>query len=305
MHSVNGIDRRARPSPGCDTLLDPASGPLPSGASWHAELALRIEMRGTASVLCHARHEGPLRVQRPFYPEGPGVCHIYVLHPPGGIAPGDELCLDIGIGTGSRALVTTPAATKVYRTHGPRSIQKQVLRVSSGASLEWFPQETIVFDGARFDTETLVLLEKGATFVGWEVTCLGRPAMAERFTKGRLRSSFALYADGDPLYIERAIVDGGSEVLSANHGLLGHAAYGTMVVAGALSNGLELVRKLLPGPSSSELVSATLLRGGEVLCIRYIGSDASRGREWFAAIWDALRPRLLSRTSSRPRIWST
>src|SRR5258705_12581631 len=128
VHEVNGIDHGTRIA-------------RSDGGRWRAELGLRVERRGTASLLAHVRHEGPLRVQRPFYPEGPGVCHVCLLHPPGGIVPGDELHVDVGVGAGAAALVTTPAATKVYRSDHRRATQRHVLWVARGASLEWLPQE--------------------------------------------------------------------------------------------------------------------------------------------------------------------
>jgi urease accessory protein len=290
-HEINGIDRAARAAHA-------------DVGRWRANLAIRVERRGTASILARARHEGPLVVQRPFYPEGSGVCHLYLLHPPGGIVPGDELAIDVAVGAGSAALVTTPAATKVYRSDGRIASQRQVLSIAKGASLEWLPQETIVFDGARFDADTQIFLEEGAAFVGWDMQCLGRPAIGERFRTGRVRSRFALVREGVPLFLDRFICDGGSDVLSAGYGLRGQPAFGVMVVAGARAEWLELVRSVMGASSSVELFSATLLCG-EVLVSRYVGPSASRCRRGFAAIWDALRPRVLGRSPRSPRIWST
>src|SRR5262249_43518141 len=135
-------------------------------------------------VRARFEHEGPLRVQRAFYPEGPDLPHVYLLHPPGGLAPGDRLSIEIGVARWARALVTTPAAGKCYRSDGRVSEQKQTLRVAAGSSLEWLPQENIVFDGSCVRLSTRVELEEGASFVGWDVLCLGRPASGERFTRG-------------------------------------------------------------------------------------------------------------------------
>jgi urease accessory protein len=292
VHAVNGVDRTARVSS------------APRG-SWRAEIELRIDARGPSSVLARCRHQGPLRVQRPFYPEGPAVCHVCLLHPPGGLVPGDELQIEIGVGSGARALVTTPAAGKAYRTDGRRAAQRQLLWVASGASLEWLPQETILFDGALFESDTRVVLERGASFVGWDVQCFGRPAIGERYTAGGFKTRLEIHRDGVPLYVDRAICDGGADVLRASYGLADHPAFGTMLVAPARREWLDVVRELVPARPSNELVSATLLAGGELLCCRYLGSSAGRARGHFAAIWAALRPALLGRAASPPRIWST
>ncbi len=272
--------------------------------TWPAELDLAIEARVTGSLLTTCRHVGPLRVQRPFYPEGREVCHVCLLHPPGGLVSGDELAIDVHVGPGARGLVTTPAAAKVYRSDGRRAKQKHRLSVAAGAVLEWLPQETIVFDGALVDLGTMVALEPGAIFVGWDVLCFGRPAIGERFTAGRCRTRFEIHR-GAPLYVDRAVVEGGSAVLSASYGLAGHAACGTMVVVGADGSLLELARATLASSPSRAHLSATEVGHGDVLVCRYLGPSASRGREAFASVWTALRPALVGRVAVAPRIWST
>ncbi len=230
---------------------------------------------------------------------------MYVLHPPGGVVPGDQLSFDVGVESGARALITTPAATKVYRSDGRRAVQRTRLSVAPGAALEWLPQETIVFDGARVDLEATVVLDEGAVFVGWEVQCLGRPAIAERFTVGQCRTGLEIVRAGLPLFLERAIYEGGSDVLRGGYGLAGHCALGTMVAVGSEPLALDLVRAVLPEPSPDELLSATMVGGGAVLCCRYLGSSASQGRKRFSQIWSALRPHLLGRAATYPRIWAT
>jgi urease accessory protein len=230
---------------------------------------------------------------------------LYLLHPPGGIVPGDELDIRVDVDARAGALVTTPAATKVYRSDGRCSAQRQVLHVARGASLEWLPEETIVFDGARFDARTRVLLERDAQFIGWDVQCLGRPAVEERFAMGQLRSRFELLRDGDPLYVDRFICDGDNGALRAAHGLGGHPSFGTMVVSGAKREWLDVARSLVPPAGTEELSSVTLVGGGEILLCRYLGPSARRGRRMFADVWQALRPLLLGRSAVLPRVWST
>jgi urease accessory protein len=211
----------------------------------------------------------------------------------------------VGVGPGARALVTTPAATKVYRSDGRRALQTQRLSVARGAALEWLPQETIIFDGAFACLETSVVLEPGALFVGWEVLCLGRPSIGERFRVGRCRTRCEVHVGATPLYVDRAVWEGGSNVLRGPHGLGGHAAFGTMLVVGARSGWLDVVRDLVAASSSRSHLSATLLGQGELLVCRYLGPSACRARESFADIWAALRPRWLGRVAVPPRIWST
>src|SRR5437762_3645059 len=154
----------------------------PVAASWKARLSLSFARDGNRSVLAERSHEGPLVVQKPLYPEGDEVCHAIVVHPPGGIAGGDELSLQVK--TQGHALLTTPGATKWYRSAGPWAKQKLAFEVDG--TLEWLPRETIVFDGALAQLECEVRLGNAARYIGWEIVCLGRTGSGERFSRGKL-----------------------------------------------------------------------------------------------------------------------
>jgi urease accessory protein len=149
---------------------------------WHAQLRLELERRDGRTILARSTHEGPLRVQRPFYPEGKdGPCHIYVLHPPGGVVSGDRLLVDVRAGEGSEVLLTTPGATKLYRARGDDDATLvQRFTVAEGARVEWLPPETIAYDGTVARVSTEVELAETSSYVGWEILCLGRPAAHAR-----------------------------------------------------------------------------------------------------------------------------
>src|SRR5262249_52335552 len=154
---------------------------------------------GDRTVLAERRHDGPLVVQKPLYPEGPDVCHAIVVHPPGGIAGGDQLSLRAAIDNGSHALLTTPGAGKWYRSAGPMA--QQSLAFDVRGTLEWLPRETIVFDGALAELDTRIELAEGARFIGWEVVCLGRRGSGERFRRGRLKLSTHIGREARTVYI--------------------------------------------------------------------------------------------------------
>ncbi|MGH8611371.1 MAG: urease accessory protein UreD [Gammaproteobacteria bacterium] len=276
------------------------SAAVEGGTGWEARIELGFELRHGRTVMAR-RHYGPLAVQKPFYPEGE-VCHTYLLHPPGGIVGGDRLTIEATVGNSGRALLTTPAAAKIYRSVRDASVQEYHLKIAPGGALEWLPQETILFAHCRAVTATRVEVERGAAFIGWEILCLGRPASDERFDAGSCRQRMEVWREGTPLMIERARLEGGSSLLSARWGLMGRAVLGTLVAVPANHALLEAVREaVLPTPG--DLFSATLL--GEVLLCRCLADHGETARRCFTSAWSAIRPHLLGRPACYPRIWST
>lgn len=254
-------------------------------------------------------------MQRPFYPEGESVCHVVVLHPPGGVVGGDELRVDASVDAGAHALVTTPAAGKFYRSAGPVARQVQHLRVAPGGVLEWLPQENIVYDGARIRALTRVELRGDAGFLGWEIFCLGRPAAGEAFVAGEYRQDFELWRDGEPLYLERGRYAGGDAVLGAPWGLRNQPVGATLVcagsppdVVGAIRSGWDapkLLSRPLPDSSAGDSELATVSQLDGVLICRYLGPSATRARRYFTLAWGLLRPALFGRPPCPPRFWNT
>lgn len=283
-------------------------------AGWQARLRLGFVADADGNTrLASRRHEGPLVVQRAFYPEGPAVPHVYVLHPPGGVVGGDDLQLWVDCGAGARALLTTPAATKAYRTAGAPSVIRQSFHVAGGGWLEWLPQETILHDGTDVTLVTEVELEEGAGFVGSEILCFGLPARGETFTSGRCRQRVELWRGsrtaGAPVLIERACFDAGEPVHHAAWGLGGARVTALLVIAPAPAGqeALEQARALVAAASTtgSDRAGVSVLPEGSALCVRYLGSSAERARELVHRVWTALRPLTMGRPAVAPRIWAT
>jgi urease accessory protein len=272
-------------------------------SGWRARLQLGFERRAGRTV-CHRRlHSGPLRVQRPFYPEGDEVCHVYVLHPPGGVVGGDQLEISVEVGESAAALLTTPAAGKFYRSAGRMARQSQHLHVAAGATLEWLPQENIAFDGACVTTTTQVALAGDARFIGWEILCLGRPGAGERYVHGMLRQGWEVWRDGDPLFIERALYEESGAALVAPWGLAGQAVCGSLVCVGNEAGLSDRVRAATAALRIEGLFSVTQL--AEVLVCRYLGPHSEEARRCFICAWEILRPAALQWPACAPRIWAT
>jgi urease accessory protein len=276
-----------------------AAQTLPPGRGWQARLELGFRAGPRRTVLAERRRYGPLAVQRPFYPEGE-VCHVYLLHPPGGVVGGDGLTISARVGRAAQALVTTPGATKFYRSAGDTARQVQHIRVDAGASLEWLPQENIFFPGAEAELETRVDLRGDARLVWWEIQCLGRPVIAEGFDRGHLDSRLSVTRDGVPLVHERQRVSANNRTRLSL--MAGFAVGATLLISHAGEPEVEVCRRLLE-VTGSEYAGATLL--DDLLVARYLGNSTERARHLFTGVWRELRPRTLGRAPSVPRIWAT
>lgn len=265
----------------------------PVCASWKAELSLAFVSRNGKTILSEKRHDGPLVVQKPLYPEGDAVCHAIVVHPPAGIAGGDELEVSASIKENSHVLLTTPGASKWYRSAGPWARQRIGFEVDG--CLEWLPQETIVFDGALSEIGTEVRLSGNARYIGWEILCLGRTGSGERFGKGEIRVRTRIARDGRPLWIELGRIDGGGKLTASPAGLGGRSVCATLLAAGPGIN-VQACRRI-------DGLAVTLLP--DLLVARYLGDSSEAARQKFVEIWKILRPMLLGRPACEPRIWST
>jgi len=275
-------------------------GQISADAGWQAKLRLGYERRGDKTVLADNTHSGPLRVQLPLYPEG-GVCHTCILHPPGGVVGGDRLAIELRVQPQAHALLTTPGATKFYRSGGRLAAQTQNLQVNGGR-LEWFPQDNIIFPGAEAEIATRIDVSDGGSFIGWEVLCLGLPTRGERFMAGRLHSSLKLFIDGRPTFIDRLRIESASD-LDSPAGLREFPVTATLLATGVTRDSLKALRELLPEETPKFLAGLTL--HNDILVGRYLGGSTFEARKIFEKIWTGLRPLLTGRDACPPRIWST
>ncbi|WP_422467980.1 urease accessory protein UreD [Endozoicomonas sp. ALC013] len=275
-----------------------------SSSGWRAGIDVELKHLNGRTLMGRTRHYGPLRIQRPFWPEGKDLTHLYILHPPGGLVAGDELVQRFAIRKGAHGLVTTPAAGKVY-FNGNGQLQKQTthITVSDSASMEWLPQETILFNGAITELDTRIELSGNALFAGWDIICLGRTASGEQFARGQLTQHLTLTRDSTPLYLDRLDFAAGSALPMSLLGLDNHTVFGTFLIT------LESPPDL-PGLHSQLVdkgwhrVTAITWRAG-VFIVRYLGDSSEQARTIFTWIWEAERERFNGRKGCRPRIWNT
>ena len=276
------------------TVLTPLFTP-----HWHAELELGYARFGESTRPVLRRHSGPLRVQKHLYAEGPEVCQHIIVHPPGGIAGGDRLDISATVGANAWVQLTSPGAAKWYRAAGP-AFQSLQLHVEAGATLEWLPQETIVYSAAQAELTTTIELEADARLFYWDMVALGRPAADERFDAGHFQARVDIRRDGELLWHECQRLTGDDGLLDSPIGLDGQPVFATLIASGEIDAELLERCRMLPNRIRGDL---TQLPG--LIIGRCLASEALHARAWLIELWRLLRPALLGREALPPRIWST
>lgn len=266
-------------------------------------LTLRYAKQGERSLLVERQHYGPLVVQKSFYPEGEGVCHNVIVHPPGGIAAGDRLSVNIDVESAAHALITTPGATKWYRSEGALAEQIIAIKIASGAALEWLPQEAIVFNSAQARQSINVDLTDNSTYLGWDILVLGRLASEEKFTDGCYAQAWQISRNGVPLWLERGRIEAGTRIIESQAGLAAQPVVATLIALGNAPNSALVAA--LRAISSREKAQIAITALPQVLCVRYLGSRVEEAKNYLQSIWCALRPHYVERAAQLPRIWST
>ena len=267
---------------------------------WIAELELRFSKSKSKTFLSTRKHIGPLTIQRPFYPEG-DLCHLYLLHPPGGIVGGDQLSIEVNTDSNSSSLLTTPGATKVYRTsdHKHSTINQNFI-VAEDSSFEWLPMETIVFPGANSQFSSKLLLSGNARIAAWEVYCLGRPAINESFDFGSLNFSLELWRDGIPILLDKLMID--KTELESVVGLRGFPVFGTFIISKTNKKVLETVRTMMIETDSC-VTGVTQIE--DIIIVRSLAKKTYLVQDLFKKIWQTVRPLVFNREATIPRIWAT
>jgi urease accessory protein len=274
--------------------------PVPRSA-WHGTLQLTYARPGDATQIVQSHSQAPLKLQRPFYPEGAGVCHSVMLHTAGGIVGGDRLSLSIALQPRAQVLLTTAAAAKIYRSNGLTAQQTIDIQVAPGACLEWLPLDTIVFEQAQYRQDLRVELAEGAHWLGWEITRFGRSARGEQFLAGDWRSHTEVWRNGRPLWCDRQWLPGSEVAFHGLHGLAGCPVVGSFAFVGVEvdQDCVEQARSQLPLAAGEGGV--TRLQSG-LLC-RYRGHSSTEAKRWFVQVWDQVRRSYLGRAACVPRVW--
>jgi len=280
--------------------------PNPSTTGWHAALSLGFARTGERTVLATRRHQGPLVVQKSLHPEGPGICHAVIVHPPGGIAGGDSLDIDVRLDDRAHAVLTTPGATKWYKSQGRVGTQDIALTLGAGAKLDWLPLENIVFEQADAKQTIRVRLGENATVIGWDATLLGRQAAGEQWTQGQWRATFELRDAQDRLlWAEQAVLGADDAQRTGVTGLAGFPVFATLWAVGPACT-REFAETLAADlPFQDDLRAGVTCLPGNVLVLRVLGHDMETVRQLMIRHWLALRPIVHGVPAEPLRLWAT
>jgi urease accessory protein len=279
---------------------------------WRGHLSLHYRLEGARTVALD-RHEGPLRVLQRLYPEGDAVCHHVLVHPPGGIVGGDELEIDARLEPGTHALVTTPGATRFYRSSGAPATQRARLHVAAGARLEWLPLETIAYSACVAENRVRLALEPGAEAMGWDVLALGLPASGEGFDRGVFVQHLELEGHhGQAAWLERGRVQAADRrLMDSPLGWDGLRVLGAAWMTAGSPWPAARRDALLEGARQACATSGLAARAGataphdQVVVLRVLGERVEPvmalltqvRAAWRAAAWDM--------ADERPRVWRT
>lgn len=265
---------------------------------WPARLSL-VASAQDGRTRVHAEHEGPLRLLKTLYPEGPGIAHAVLVHPPGGLVGGDRLAISLDVQPGAHLLATTPAATRFYRTAAGAATQTVQAQVATGARLEWVPQETLAYSGCQGRNELRVTLAPGASLIASELLGLGLPEAGQPFATG----SFLQHLEVQGLWLDRGLIDASDHaLLHGPCGLAGQRALGSLALVddGVCEAWLEATRARLSG----QLASCTRLHN-RLLLVRWLGQDLEPAAALLRQVRNLWRGLAWGLSPLEPRIWAT
>ncbi len=278
--------------------------------TWHASLDLAFSRQSPLrTALTHNRHSGPLLVQKALYPEGPSICHATVLHPPSGIAGGDELIINIEVHENAHATLSTPGATRWYKANGKSASQHVNLTIHAHARLDWLPFENLLFEEAQAHSHINIRLAAGAAAIGWDCYQLGSVQTENAWLAGSLDLNTALFYDGKRVWTEAGHIDASDPLRRSVAGLATLPILATVWSVGPTlaADDLATLTDRLPW-------SCELLAGGSqiplddthsLILLRILGKHAEPVRELMIECWQYLRPLHLGVAATPLRLWCT
>ena len=278
--------------------------------TWHASLNLDYTLESERSVARYL-HQGPLRILQSLYPEGDAVCHNVLVHPPSGLVGGDTLDMHVTVGAGAHGLVTTPGATRFYRSDAGLATQQVHARVEGGARLEWLPLEAIAYNGCDALNRAVFNLAPGAEMMTWDITALGLPAADLPFAQGTFRQHLEIPGPKGPIWLERGTLNAtDTRLMDSPLGLAGQRCMATLVFAAGSAIAAERADRALA--CARELIEASSLRltagatspHKQIIVLRVLSPVTEPAMQLLRPVWAAWRNEMWGLAGNVPRLWN-
>jgi urease accessory protein len=274
--------------------------------TWLARLDLDYTLEAERSVARYL-HQGPLRILQSLYPEGDAVCHNVLVHPPSGLVGGDTLDMRVSVGAGSHGLVTTPGATRFYRSDAGLATQQVHARLETGARLEWLPLEAIAYNGCDGLNRAVFDLAPEAELITWDITALGLPAADMPFTQGTFRQHMAIPG----AWLERGTLRAtDNRLMNSPMGLAGQRCMATLVFAAGspiaserADRALACARELLE-MSELRLTAGATSPHQQVVVLRVLSPVTEPAMQLLKQVWAAWRHEMWGMGGTIPRLWN-
>ena len=274
--------------------------------AWRADLKLDYTLESQRTVARYL-HQGPLRILQSLYPEGDQICHNVLVHPPGGLVGGDTLDIQVNVAEGAHALVSTPSATRFYKSGGQAALQQVTATLAPGARLEWLPLEAIAYNDCKATNRAIFNLAPTAELMAWDVTALGLPSSDMAFAKGH----FQQHLEIPGVWLERGNLRGDdTRWLNSPLGLAGQKCLASLVFASG--NNIEPQRAAQALEAAREVLEAHPLRlqagvtcaHPQVIVLRVMSPLVEASMDLLKKVWAVWRHTLWALPSTPPRIWS-
>lgn len=272
------------------TGFAPSFSSTPDRVGRDGALAVAFERRGGRTVLTERRFTLPLQALEPLSLDGGAAC-LVLLNPTGGVVGGDRLTAAIRLGPGAHVVVTTPSATRVYRTSGPPAILETRIRLEAGALLEYVPDHLIPHPGSVLRQSLGVELGPESLAIVLDAFAVGRLARGELWEFAELASRITVTAEGRPLFIDRLGLDPGGRAPAGLGGMEGFGYLATLGLFGAGARAWEeavaALEERLSGLPSVRGGATLLARGGCVA--RFLAPSAADLAAAVRALWARAR----------------
>jgi urease accessory protein len=274
--------------------------------TWLARLDLDYTLESERSVARYL-HQGPLRILQSLYPEGDAICHNVLVHPPSGLVGGDTLDMKVTVSAGAHGLVTTPGATRFYRSDAGLATQQVHARVEADARLEWLPLEAIAYNQCDALNRAVFDLAPGAEMMTWDITALGLPAADMPFAQGTFRQHMEIPG----VWLERGTINATDDrLMNSPLGLAGHRCMATLVFAAGSAIADERIERALA--CARELLEASELRltagatspHQQVIVLRVLSPVTEPAMQLLRQVWAAWRHEMWGLAGTVPRLWN-